>query len=146
MDTPVLPKEVRVSLTEARAMTGFPILLPTVFPEPTEVVVSDSGRVVSMNFGTVHLDQFDGHVNTRIFGKFLSADTDLYHPTNVNGAKALWINGPHEIWYIDRHGTDQTASAHTAGNTLIWQSGPTALRLEGAPTLPKALHIATSTH
>ncbi|WP_344827863.1 hypothetical protein [Actinocorallia longicatena] len=107
--------------------------------------MADDGRVVSLGYGDVRLDEFDGRVNEIFFQKFLHADTRTYRSAKVDDTDAIWIKGPHEIWYIDHQGLEQSASAHLSGNTLIWQSGPTALRLEGVPTLPEALRIAEST-
>jgi hypothetical protein len=59
----------------------------------------------------------------------------------------LWIKGPHELVYITRDGYSAIASARlTTGNTLIWGTGPVALRLEGNLSKSAALAVASSAH
>ena len=65
----------------------------------------------------------------------------------VNGAKGLWIKGPHLLMYITRDGMPARASARlTTGNTLIWGTRHVALRLEGKLGKSTALGIADSAH
>jgi hypothetical protein len=142
--SPSLPGEVRASLEKARKEVGFPILVPSALGQPDEVTVSDQGRVVTLRFGGIRLDEFDGKVEEMFFGKFLAGDPARYKRAKVGSAQAIWILGSHDVWYIGRDGVDYTASARTAGNTLIWQSGASAMRLEGVPTLQEALRIAES--
>jgi len=63
----------------------------------------------------------------------------------VNGIKALWIKGPHELVYVTRDGYEAAASARlTTGNTLIWDTRQVAVRLEGNLGKTAALAIAGS--
>jgi hypothetical protein len=63
----------------------------------------------------------------------------------VNGGKALWIQGPHELVYIRRDGTTAVVPPRlTTGNTLLWGTGQAALRLEGDLSEQAALTIARS--
>ncbi|HEY1005435.1 MAG TPA: hypothetical protein VGD83_37975, partial [Streptosporangiaceae bacterium] len=63
----------------------------------------------------------------------------------VNGNKALWIKGPHELVYIRRDGTTaEVPSRLTTGNTLLWGTRQAALRLEGNFGEKIALAIARS--
>jgi hypothetical protein len=58
----------------------------------------------------------------------------------------LWVKGPHEVLYVRRDGTTDMAAARlTTGNTLIWETGRIALRLEGALDQERAIAIATTT-
>lgn len=144
-----LPGERRVSLSQARHQVGFPVLAPTSLGQPSEVMVSDGGRVVSLIygrtvFGEVRLDEFDGHLDAVAFRKFVlfSNVTEV----RVNGVKGLWITGPQELLYIRRDGTVAAASAElTTGNTLIWGTARVAVRMAGGFGKAAALAIADST-
>jgi hypothetical protein len=143
-----LPGERRMSLAEARRHVSFPILVPAALGRPSEVVVSDGGRVASLIYrrtphGLVRMDEFAGHLDPVFFEKFVH----LGHVTQVrvNGLKGLWIKGPHVLLYVTRDGTPASASARlTTGNTLIWGSRQVALRLEGNLSRTAALAIASS--
>jgi hypothetical protein len=145
-----LPGERRMSLENARHQASFPILVPAALGRPGEVVVSDRGRVVSLiyrrtQYGLVQLDEFAGHLDTVYFQKFVSLR--MMTEVEVNGTKGAWIKGPHELVYITRDGTPDTASARlTTGNTLIWGTSRVALRLEGNLSKAAALAIANSAH
>jgi hypothetical protein len=145
-----LPGERPMSLEEARHRASFPILVPAALGRPADVVVSDGGRVVSLTYrqtpyGQLRMDEFAGHLDPVYFEKFVyfSNVTEV----EVNGTKALWIKGPHELMYISRDGTPAIASARlTTGNTLIWGTRQVALRLEGNLGKTAALAIANSAH
>jgi len=139
-----------MSLEQARHQVSFPILVPAALGQPSEVVVSDGGRVASLTYrrtpyGEVRMDEFAGHLDPLVFQKFVH----FGHVTEVemNGFKGMWIKGPHELIYITRDGTPATASARlTTGNTLIWGTRQVALRLEGNFGKTAALAIASSAH
>jgi hypothetical protein len=143
-----LPGERRMPLAEARRHVSFPILVPAALGRPSEVVVSDGGRVASLIYrrtphGLVRMDEFAGHLDPVFFQKFVH----LGHVTQVrvNGLKGLWIKGPHVLLYVTRDGASASASARlTTGNTLIWGTRQVALRLEGNLSRTAALAIASS--
>jgi hypothetical protein len=143
-----LPGERRMSLAEARRHVSFPILVPAALGRPSEVAVSDGGRVASLiyrgtPYGLVRMDEFAGHLDPVFFQKFLHFG-DVTQ-VRVNGLKGLWIKGPHELVYVTRDGTPAVASARlTTGNTLIWGTRQVALRLEGDLSRTAALAIASS--
>lgn len=143
-----LPGRERMSLRQARGRVTFPILVPARLGAPDAVVVGDRGRVVTLAYhhtayGEVRLDEFDGHVDRVYFEKLAYEDT--VSATTVGGRRALWIRGPHEISYVTRHGDTDTASARlTHGNTLIWNTGRAAVRIEGAFGERRARSIAAS--
>jgi hypothetical protein len=146
--TPSLPGERSTSLEKARHQVSFPVLVPTALGQPTEVAVSDAGRVVSLiyrqtPYGLVRIDEFAGHIDQIYFEKLVSAG-DVTQ-VEVNGTTGLWIKGPHELLYVARDGTPVIASARlTTGNTLIWGTRQVALRLEGNLGKTTALAIADS--
>jgi len=143
-----LPGERRMSLAEARQHVSFPILVPAVLGRPSEVMVSDGGRVASLIYrrtphGLVRMDEFAGHLDPVFFQKFIHLG-DVTQ-VRVDGRKGLWIKGPHVLLYITRDGTPAAASARlTTGNTLIWGTPQVALRLEGNLTKAEALAVASS--
>ena len=143
-----LPGERQMSLEQARRHVSFPILVPAALGRPGEVVVSDSGRVVSLIYrrtphGLVRMDEFAGRLNQVYFEKFVQLSNVT--KVEVNGAEGLWIKGPEELMYITRNGTPAVASARlTNGNTLIWATRQVALRLEGNLGKAAALAIASS--
>lgn len=143
-----LPGERRVPLDQARRLVAFPILVPAALGRPDQVVVSDRGRVATLiyhrtAYGQLRMDEFDGHLDTVVFEKFIYAHK--VSKVRLNGRNAYWIKGPHEIVYVTAAGTTDTASARlTNGNTLIWDTPRVALRLEGRFDLPHALAIARS--
>src|SRR5215831_4460494 len=142
-----LPGERRTSLEKARHQVSFPILAPAALGRPGEVVVSDGGRVVSLiyrrtPYGLVRIDEFAGHLDQIYFEKIVHSN-DVTE-VEVNGTKALWIKGPHELVYVTRDGYEAAASARlTTGNTLIWGTKQVALRLEGNLGETAALAIAS---
>ena len=143
-----LPGQHGMSLERARRQVSFPILVPAALGRPSEVVVSDGGRVASLIYrrtphGLVRMDEFAGHLDPVFFQKFihLGGVTQV----RVNGRKGLWVKGPHVLLYITRDGTPAAASARlTTGNTLIWGTPRVALRLEGNLSRTAALAIADS--
>jgi hypothetical protein len=145
-----LPGERQMSLEQARRRVSFPILVPAALGRPGEVVVSDSGRVVSLiyrrtPYGLVRMDEFAGHLDQVYFEKFVHFSNVTR--VEVKSAKGLWITGPQELVYITRDGTPAVASARlTTGNTLIWGTAQVVLRLEGNLGKTAALAIASSAH
>ncbi len=110
-------------------------------------MVSDGGRVASLIYrtprGELRMDEYAGHLDQFYFEKFgnFTGTTKV----EVNGAKGLWIKGPHELVYVTRGGNSARASARlTTGNTLIWGTRQVALRLEGNLGKAAALGIADS--
>jgi hypothetical protein len=143
------PGERLMSFDRARRLVAFPILVPAAFGPPRTVAVRDGGRVASLvyprtPYGEVRLDEFDGHLDSIVFTKFVQADNAA--EVRVAGRKALWVSGPHDVLYVRRDGTaDSAAPRLTTGNTLIWDTGRVALRLEGAIDRDRAIAIAAAT-
>jgi hypothetical protein len=125
-------------------------LVPTALGQPTQVVVSDAGRVVSLiysrtPYGLVRMDEYAGHVDQIYFEKLVHF-SDVSQ-VEVNGTPGLWIKGPHELLYVTRDGATDIASARlTTGSTLIWGTRQVALRVEGNLDKATALAIANSAH
>ena len=140
---PVLPGERDVSLAEAREAAPFPLRLPAHLGDPDNVrlINGNPPRVVSMAFGAVRIDQFDGGL-APMFSKFAGAD-DIRQVT-VDGGPGVWVDRPHVVIYNDRDGTQHEETARLAGSTLIWEKNGITYRVEGALTQPEAIAIADS--
>jgi hypothetical protein len=94
-------------------------------------------------YGQVRMDEFAGRVDQIYFEKIVYMGNVT--KVEVNGSKALWIKGPHELMYIKRDGSTAVAPPRlTTGNTLLWGTGQAALRLEGDFGEKAALAIARS--
>lgn len=132
---PPLPSN-EISLDEARAQMPFEIHLPQELGTPDKVTVHE-GRFVTLHYGDLRLDQFDGTIRSTI-GKLLAGDG-----IEQIGDK-VWIPYPHRIFYIDRNGEWHDEGPHGAGQTLIWQRDQVTMRLEGDLTKERALEISES--
>jgi hypothetical protein len=145
-----LPGQRRMPLAQARRHVRFPLLVPAALGPPGSVLVSDGGRVASLIYprtprGEVRVDEFAGRLDQVFFEK--TVGPGKLTRVRVDGAPGLWIRGPHALGYITRDGTPAAAPARlTTGNTLIWGTGQTALRLEGSLSERAALAIARSAH
>lgn len=135
-----LPGERDVSLAQARDAVDFPLRLPAGLGEPDAVWVTGD-RVVTMAFGAVRIDQFDGGLDP-IFEKFTMAE-DI-HRVTVGDQPGIWVDRPHVVLYTDEHGTTRDEAARLAGSTLIWEDDGVTYRVEGDLTETEALAIAES--
>ncbi|WP_330271137.1 hypothetical protein OG205_28825 [Lentzea sp. NBC_00516] len=132
---PPLPSQ-EVSLDQARKEMPFEIHLPAELGEPDRITVHE-GRFVTLHYGTLRLDQFDGTISSTV-GK-------LIHQEGVEQIDdKIWIPYPHVFFYIDRDGQWHTEEPQAAGQTLLWQRGQVTNRLEGDLTRERALKISES--
>ncbi|MCT9934993.1 hypothetical protein N5079_32795 [Planotetraspora sp. A-T 1434] len=132
-----LPGERRVTLDEARRAVAFPIVVPFALGDPADVRVADGGRVVSLFWPGARLDEFDGTLGV-VFRKDLGEPW----PEEIPRLRAWWVQQPHRLSYVPRHG-GAPREERVAAPTLIWQRGAVGLRLEG-PSRDQALRIAAS--
>ncbi|MGV9777503.1 hypothetical protein [Streptosporangium sp. NPDC003464] len=137
-----LPGERRVTLEQAREQAAFPISVPAGLGEPREVRVGDGGRVVSLLWPGVRLDEYDGTLQV-VFRKELGPPWPEEVPV-AGASRGQWIQARHGLSYLPRDGGQASVRPRTAGPTLIWQEGRTGLRLEGVDDLQRALEIAGS--
>ncbi|TWP49911.1 hypothetical protein FKR81_21980 [Lentzea tibetensis] len=125
-----------VSLDEARNLVKFEIRVPKTLGEPQKVTVHD-GRFVTLHYGDVLLDEFDGTFES-IIGKVVNqSDVEA-----VDGK--YWIPRPHEVFYIDPKGAWHREEARSTGKTLLWQQDGVTYRLQGELTKERALEISAS--
>ncbi|MGW0062096.1 hypothetical protein ACWDTT_19470 [Streptosporangium sandarakinum] len=137
-----LPGERRVTLEEARRQAAFPVSVPAGLEDPADVRVADGGRVVSLLWPGIRLDEYDGVLQV-VFRKELGPPWP--DQVTVGASTGWWIPGPHGLVYLPRTGVGEApARPRRADPTLIWQKGRTGLRLEGVADLRRALEIARS--
>lgn len=136
-----LPGERDATLEQARAAVDFPLRLPAELGPPGAVRLADDDRVVTMAFGGIRVDQFDGGVDP-MFTKFTSA-ADIHH-VMVGDLPAIWVDRPHPVFYTDRNGQTREATARLAASTLIWEADGITYRVEGDLTEREAIAIAES--
>ncbi|MFV2102907.1 hypothetical protein [Micromonospora sp. LOL_024] len=143
-----LPAQRPAALEEARRLVRFPIRTPTALGPPEQVLVADpdgtgSHRVATLLYrgGALRLDAFDGRLDPVFFKQASGPATEW---TQVGGAQAIWVGGPHALSYVDRNGTVRQESARLAAATLIWEDAGVTHRLEGSLTRAEAVEIATS--
>ncbi|MDX8034754.1 hypothetical protein SK803_31445 [Lentzea sp. BCCO 10_0856] len=131
-----LPSQ-EVSLDEAKKQMPFEIHLPAELGEPDKITVHE-GRFVTLHYGSLRLDQFDGTIQSTV-GK-------LVHSEGVEQINdKIWIPYPHVFFYIDRNGQWHTEEPRgQAGQTLLWQRDQVTMRLEGELTKERALKISES--
>lgn len=151
----------RLTLAEARARVGFPILVPSdvVLGEPDDVyvdAVAGGSRVtlvyrdraalpVSREAGVSALVvEVRGRVEEGFFAKAAGPGTRI-DPVTVDGARGFWLEGePHLFFIRDAAGNVRDETLRLAGNTLLWERGDTTVRLEAQVARDVALRIASS--
>lgn len=138
---PVLPGEHDVTLDQARARTGFPLKLPAGLGDPDHVRLADDNQVVSMAFGDLRVDQFDGGLDP-LFTKFTTA-ADIHH-VHVGDHPAVWVARPHVVIHTDRDGRLRETGARLSATTLIWEADGITYRVEGDLTQTQAIAVAES--
>jgi hypothetical protein len=136
-----LPGERRVTLEQAREQVAFAISVPSRLGEPSEVRVSDGGRVVSLFWPGVRLDEYDGVLGVAFRKELGPPWPDEVH---LGTSQAWWIPGRHGLTYLPRGGGEAPVRARLADPTLIWQQKGVGLRLEGVDDVQGALEIARS--
>ena len=153
---------VQVTLDEAKARAGFPVVLPTdpLLGAPDEVYlrttsggstavslvyVARAGIPTSAQAGVAAIvTEFAGAtVDENFFGKVLDRTTTLEKVT-VNGQPGFWIQGAPHFFFYNLNGTVQQETLRLAGNTLIWTQGSLLLRLEADVDRDTAIRVAQS--
>ncbi len=137
--SPTLPGEHATDLAAAQTEVGFRIRVPSALGEPESVTVAD-GRVVSLHYPGVRIDQFRGSPR----GMWEKYSEAAAQHTTVNGNEALWFDEPVTLVYVDSHGLEHTAQARQSDSTLVWMEGDVVFRVAGVQSLDAALTIARS--
>ncbi|HEY7131700.1 MAG TPA: hypothetical protein VH440_05580 [Candidatus Limnocylindrales bacterium] len=145
-----------VTLDDARARAGFPILLPADdrLGPPDAVWIDEHGRVslvwlarpgipASEESGLgVVVSEFPGHIEEGYFQKLLDAGSTI-QPVTVRGERGYWIAGrPHEFVYVNPSNDPTFDDRRLVGDTLAWSDGDVTYRVESALGLDEAVRIA----
>ena len=134
-----------LSLRRARELIGFEPLLPAALKAPHEVRVN--GRRLSLVYradGDIRLLITEQPGREVVTEKFVGPATSV-RAVRVDGARGAWVDGrPHAVVFQDERGRFRDDALRLAGDTLVWESSGLVLRIEGAPSLRRALRIATS--
>ena len=150
----------RVSLAEAERQAGFDVLLPNL-PElglPDEVHVDPLfiyeqvflvyrarpgiPEAEATGVGLL-ISEFRGRTDPDFYKKISNGGGSVQF-LRVNGGDGYWIEGLHEVSYLDPKGLVVQDTTRIADNVLIWEQGNLTLRLESALSLNEALRIARS--
>jgi len=150
-----------VSLAVARDRAGYPIAIPddAALGAPDEIYVRalrDGAAQVTLVYrrrAGIPVSPFAGVSAVVVYlpGTFergylakVAGPGTQVTPVTVNGGEGAWISGqPHQLLY--RTGSQiESDELRLAGNTLVWQQGPTTVRIEAAIDLPTALRIAAT--
>ncbi len=134
----------RVTLAEARARSDFE--LRELEADPDGVYLGELGTVwflygspenVRLLVAQTPLLELD--IPALI--KKVARETQI-EEVSVDGARGVFVNGPHFLFLVDQDGSPVEASARLAEDVLVWDEGGVAYRLEGNFELERALEIA----
>jgi hypothetical protein len=149
----------RASLRYARSSVPFSVRIPFVLGPPDEVYLSYrilGGQVTLVyrprqglpetSVGDVGmlLSQFQGSFSRSSIDKFVRQDQ--VHAVTVGGEPGFWIEGAHEVGYVDSGGNLTPDTVRLSGSALLWQIGSVTLRLESALPLEGAIRLAETVH
>jgi hypothetical protein len=148
-----------VTIEVARARAGYPIAVPTdgtlgppddVFLRPLRdgalgvtLVYRQRPGIPASPFAGVSamVSYLPGTFERGFLGKVAGPGTAVELVT-VNGGDGAWLSGqPHQLFYRTGAQTESD-ELRLAGNTLVWQQGPTTIRIEAAIDRAAALRIA----
>jgi hypothetical protein len=154
-----------VTLDEARARAGYPLVLPQdpllgapdlvyLRAVPSSTAVSfvytlRAGIPTSPQAGVAAIvtEFAGGTVDEQFFGKMIDPSTTTLEKVTLNGQPGFWIQGaPHYFFYrsAGTSGSVEQETLRLAENTLIWTQGNLLLRLEAQVDKATALRIAAS--
>ncbi len=147
-----------VAISEAERIAGFRVRLPQALGPPDTVFVrslSVAGNEVFLVYGSrpglpesseagvgALLSEFRGELDRAFIRKIAGFSQISF--VRVNGNPGFWIEGAHDVVYLDENGNPVEATFRLAGNVLLWEQDGLTFRLESALTLKRAVEIARS--
>jgi hypothetical protein len=147
-----------VAIPDAERVAGFRVRLPQALGPPDTAFVrplSVAGNEVFLVYGSrpglpqsseagvgALLSEFRGELHTASIRKVAQFTKITF--VRVNGNPGFWIEGEHDIAYLDPNGNPVEATFRLAGSVLIWEQDGLTFRLESALSLKRALEIARS--
>ncbi len=132
---------------QASAQLGRGVVQPSLLGRPDEVHCLQAGRgtAAALTYAKPGLliVEANGLVDENSFGKLLGPGTTLAR-VKVNDQSGFWITGaPHGFFFYRDSGS--TDNFRLSGDVLIWNTPEgMVIRIEGAPSLQRALAIAAS--
>ncbi|HJP64839.1 MAG TPA: hypothetical protein VKA30_00885 [Actinomycetota bacterium] len=148
------------SLADAQRQVGFRILLPHTaeLGSPDEVHVQPlylseqvflvyrprAGLPAAPETGLAVLVSEFRAAPDEGFYKKLSVGSGTVEFVRVKGQPGYWIQGGHEVAYVDDNGIPIQDTARLAANVLLWQRGDLTLRIESSLSRSEVLRIARS--
>lgn len=149
-----------VTLADARAEAGFPLLVPAAAgalgrPDAVFLDATVADGAVSLVYRSrpglpsagpggvgVLLTQFRASVQEAAIRKVVSGGGRV-EEVSVSGQKGYWFEGsPHLLLFADAQGRFVEDRSRLAGNTLIWEQGDITVRLESALSRDEAVRLA----
>jgi hypothetical protein len=126
------------TLADAARLAGFTPRVAAALGPPSAVHVEQ--RIVTLTYDLQHalLAQARGALDRAILHKIVAVDARV-RPVRVNGAPGLWLPSPHAYAW-----TDATGPPVRSGPALVWEQDGLVLRLEGVPSLDRAVAVAES--
>jgi hypothetical protein len=144
-----------VSLEEAQAEAGFPVVVPEALGAPDQVVLAGTGdeAAVSMawrpgkgleaadetGYGAI-LTQFRAGTREDLIKKVTGGQVV---PVVVGGVPGYWVEGPHPV-YLLRDGGVIEDRPRLSASSLLWTRGDVLLRLETDLSMDQALAVANT--
>jgi hypothetical protein len=147
-----------VSHDDAEAQVGFDLQVPGRLGDPDELWIDHAALVpivtlvyrprpglpaAELTGAGALLSELRGAVDDRtVIDKFArDARVEL---VRVNGARALWIEGAHEVAMLAPDGRIVVERVRLAANVLLWERDGITFRLESVLTRDAAIRIAAS--
>ncbi len=147
-----------VAISAAERIAGFRVRLPQALGPPDAASVrplSVAGNEVFLVYGSrpglpessesgvgALLSEFRGELHTATIRKVAPFTQVSF--VRINGNPGFWIEGAHDVVYLDQDRNPVEATFRLAGSVLIWEQDGLTFRLESALPLKRALEIARS--
>jgi hypothetical protein len=134
----------RVTLAEARTTSRFE--LRELEEEPDRVYVGNRGTVWFLYGSLTDVRLLVAQTPLLMVDepgllKKLAQEAQIQE-VSVDGARGVFLSGPHYLFLLDERGEAVDASARLAEDVLLWDEGGVAYRLEGDFELDEALELA----
>ena len=152
--TPDLGLVGAIPVAEAAEHVAFPVRLPTYPPELGPPDLAYLQNLDGAALVLVWLDPADPQrpllsLHTLSSGAFamktiFGEETELLAQTEVNGAAALWVRGPHFLETGRSADLGLELRRIVPGNTLIWAADGLTYRLETTLSMEEAVRVAES--
>jgi len=86
------------------------------------------------------VSEFKGRESREVLGKF--AQAGLVHFVHVGPDPGFWIEGSHEVAFLDEHGNFVQDTLRVSDSALVWEHDGVVLRIESALPEAEVIRIA----